>query len=50
MNQQYKRYLDNLQESAKVNMYGAVPYLMAEFDLDKKEAKKVLLEWMNNYK
>lgn len=30
-------------------MYGAVPYLMEEFWFDENEAKKVLIDWMQNY-
>ena len=30
-------------------MYGAVPYLMEKFWFDEKEAKKVLIDWMENY-
>lgn len=42
-------YLEWLRRSGQTNMYGAVPYLMEEFWLDEKEAKKVLIEWMQNY-
>ena len=31
-------------------MFGAVPYLMAEFKLSHKEAKEILVDWMKNYK
>ena len=30
-------------------MYGAVLYLMEEFWFDENEAKKVLIDWMQNY-
>ena len=30
-------------------MFGATPYLMEEFNLDKKEAIKILSDWMHNY-
>lgn len=30
-------------------MFGAVPYLMEEFDLDKQEATNVLKDWVENY-
>jgi len=29
-----------------VNMFGAAPYLEMEFDLDRREAKQVLMAWM----
>ena len=42
-------YLDTLRESGVTNMFGAVPYLEQAFDIDRREAKTVLLEWMNQY-
>lgn len=45
----YYRFLEALRQSGIVNMYGAVPYLQAEFGLDQKNAIKILASWMNNY-
>lgn len=42
-------YLEWLRRSGQTNMYGAVPYLMEEFSFDENEAKKVLVDWMENY-
>lgn len=42
-------YLEWLRRSGQTNMYGAVPYLMEEFWLDENEAKKILVNWMENY-
>lgn len=42
-------YLEWLRRSGQTNMYGAVPYLMEEFWLDEEEAKRVLIDWMENY-
>lgn len=42
-------YLEWLRRSGQTNMYGAVPYLMEEFWLNEEEAKKVLVNWMENY-
>ena len=39
-------YLNRLRESGDTNMFGAAPYLEMEFDLDRREARKVLMEWM----
>lgn len=39
-------YLNRLRESGDTNMFGASPYLEAEFGLDRREARKVLGEWM----
>jgi hypothetical protein len=45
----YWIYLENLRRSGVVNMFGATPYIMDEFDVDKKEARDILMDWMNNY-
>ena len=39
-------YLNRIRESGEVNMFGAAPYLEMEFDLDRREAKQVLVAWM----
>ena len=39
-------YLNKLRESGETNMYGASPYLACAFDLTRREASKVLIEWM----
>jgi len=46
----YFAFLDELKESGVTNMFGAVPYLMDEFILDKDEALDILGKWMENYK
>lgn len=45
----YFDYLDKLRESGITNMFGATPYLMQAFDLSKKDARKVLAEWMKTF-
>lgn len=43
-------FLDDLRESGVTNMYGATPYLMEEFaELNKNQAMKVLIYWMNTF-
>ena len=42
-------YLDRLRESSDVNMYGAAPFLMAEFGLERKTARGKLVKWMNTF-
>ena len=39
-------YLNRLRESGATNMFGAGAYLEDEFDLDRREARMVLSEWM----
>jgi len=40
-------FLDELRESGAVNMWGVRPQLMAEFELSKKQATKILSEYFN---
>ena len=42
-------YLEELRQSGVTNMYGARPYLMDAFDLDKREAGRILSLWMKDY-
>ena len=42
-------YLDDLRDSGITNMYGARPYLMEAFTMEEKEAKEVLLYWMESF-
>ena len=42
-------FLDNLRESGITNMFGATPYLVDEFDIDKKAASILLMAWMQQY-
>ena len=50
MNQEHKEYLDNLRDSVVTNMYGATSYLVVAFpELTNKEAKNILLEWMQSF-
>ena len=48
MTPEHKKFLDELMESGRTNMYGATPYLMQEFGIDRAEARKILLEWMKS--
>ena len=45
----YWIFLEELRRSGAINMYGARPYLMEAFELDKSEATKILADWMRNY-
>ena len=48
-NQEHLEYLDELRESGVTNMYGARPYLKAEFGLSTRDATDVLAEWMRTF-
>jgi len=50
MEEDHNQYLNDLRESGECNMFGASPYLVAEFGIDKKEARAILAEWMSNNK
>ena len=43
----YYIFLEELRQSGITNMFGAHPYLMAEFDLEEKEAIKILDDTIN---
>ena len=47
--EEYFIYLDVLRESGVINMFGAAPYLQDEFDLDRAEARKILVEWVETF-
>ncbi len=49
MTEEQAQYLDNLQQSGLINMYGCREYLMIRFGLSKEEAGKVFVEWANSY-
>ena len=49
MNKEHYDYLINLRDSGEVNMWGAAPYLVAEFGLTRREARTVLLEWIQTF-
>jgi hypothetical protein len=41
------RYLRRLRAGGRTNMYGAVPYLMKAFDLDRASAFAVVCDWLD---
>lgn len=45
---QYFKYLNELRESGTTNMFGAGPYLQDEFQLNREEARMIIVEWMQN--
>ena len=40
-------FLNRLRESGETNMFGAAPYLACGFDITRREASKILMEWMS---
>lgn len=52
MEYEFKRYfdfLDDLRESGITNMFGASPYLIEEFGVDRSTAQRILIEWMRSF-
>lgn len=47
--QEYFNYLVDLRDSGITNMFGAAPYLADEFDLDIKDANRILTDWMRSF-
>lgn len=46
-NLKYYKFLNRLRKSGVTNMFGAGPYLEEHFDLEPKEARKILSSWMD---
>ena len=43
----FDRFLRQLRAGGRTNMYGAVPYLMKAFDLDRNTAFAIVCEWLD---
>lgn len=46
---QYFKYLNRLRTAGRTNMYGAVPYLMRTFALDRAAAFDVVCRWIDAF-
>ena len=46
-NQRFHNFLRRLRAGGRSNMYGAVPYLMRRFDLDRDTAFRVVCDWVD---
>ncbi len=48
--EEYLDYLDFLRETGVTNMFGAAPYLMAEYpDLNQYQARAIVSYWMATF-
>jgi hypothetical protein len=47
MNKAQSAFLRRLRASGRSNMYGAIPYLMNAFSLDRDSAFRVVCEWLD---
>ena len=39
-------FLNRLRESGEVNMFGAAPYVEMEFGVNRREAHRLVADWM----
>lgn len=46
---EHYEFLDELRESGATNMFGAGPYLQDEFGMNRREAGKVVVAWMESF-
>jgi hypothetical protein len=46
-NARYHAFLRRLRASGRSNMYGAIPYLMRAFALDRDSAYRIVCEWVD---
>jgi hypothetical protein len=49
MTDEHLDFLDDLRESGVTNMFGAAPYLVRAFGLDRDTAKTYLSLWMRTF-
>ena len=47
--QEVMEYLNFLRETGVTNMFGAAPYIEQEFEIEKREARRILSLWMSNF-
>ena len=46
---EHLRFLDGLRESGACNMFGAGKHIVEMFDVDRSDAKKIVLYWMETF-
>tara|TARA_B100001094_G_scaffold333417_1_gene411879 strand:+ start:25085 stop:25270 length:186 start_codon:yes stop_codon:yes gene_type:complete len=45
--EQANKFLNWLRESGKTNMFGATPYLQKKFKINRYDAQRFLINWMD---
>jgi len=48
LEQEHIDYLNALRDSGVTNMFGAHPYLAERFEIDQRDAKRLLMQWMTH--
>lgn len=49
LTQKHIDYLIELRDSGETNMWGAAPYIEQQFGVTSKEAKQILVEWIQSF-
>ena len=49
LQEQVNDYLDALREDGSINMFGAVPYVVEEFGVNKYDARDLVKNWMQTF-
>ena len=49
LQEQVNDYLDAVRESGATNMFGAAPIIQEQFGVNRREAKDLLLNWMQTF-
>ena len=49
LKEQVFRFLDVTRESGSMNMFGSGPVVQEAFDVDRYQAKALVLEWMETF-
>jgi hypothetical protein len=47
MNSSIRSFLRRLRAGGRSNMYGAIPYIMRRFDLDRDAAFRIVCDWVD---
>ena len=42
-------FLNDLRESGRINMFGAVPVVQETFNLKRYDARDIVIEWMESF-
>tara|TARA_Y100001973_G_C5207884_1_gene342992 strand:- start:6881 stop:7042 length:162 start_codon:yes stop_codon:yes gene_type:complete len=50
MTDEHRIFLNDLRDSGVTNMFGAGSYLEECFDMDGKDARDVLMQWMKSFR
>jgi len=49
MKEKHLEYMDGVRDEGEINPLEAAPMLAYEFDIDRKDASRIVLYWMKTY-